>query len=104
MMVNGASLTIDAGRRLATLVVGGDCDVAMRSRVQPLLREASDADVQELEVEFRAAFADCSAIHLVDDACRALGRDHVSVRACATVERIFELTRTSGRFGISACC
>ena len=104
-MVNGASLTIDAGGRHATLVVGGDCDIAMRSRVEALLREASDAGVQDLELDFCAIdFADCSAIHLIDAARRALGQDHVTVRAGACVERLFELTGTSRRFGVPSSC
>ena len=98
-----ARLILDRERRAATIILEAACDMRVVDPVQALLREAAEADVRELELDFgRVPFADSTALNLALTA-----RDHVApkggrviVKAPPAVRRIFEVTKTADLFEI----
>jgi anti-anti-sigma factor len=98
-----ARLILDRDQRAARIVFEAACDVAIVEEAEKLLREAADADVRRLELDFeKVPFADTTAVRLA-----LLARDHIAaiggqliVKAPPPVRRVFDLTRTADRFEI----
>ena len=92
--------------RGAALVIHGDFDISGEPHARMLLREAVDAHVPTLEIDFCGArFADCSAVRLALHARDEVGAygGEVSVRAPRPVQRVFDLTRTAAVVGLVRC-
>ena len=103
----GAAAHLEVGtQRRAALVIDGDFDISGEPHARLLLREAVEAHVEALEIDFCAAsFADCSAVRLALQAREDLGSygGSVSVRAPRAVQRVFDLTRTAALVGLVRC-
>jgi anti-anti-sigma factor len=92
--------------RSASIVIDGDFDIASEPHARMLLREIVEANIREVEIDFcNAAFADCSAVRLAlqaRDEVAAYG-GAVRVRAPRAVQRVFDLTRTTGVVELVRC-
>src|SRR3712207_6062609 len=97
-----AHLEVDGPQR-AAIVIDGDFDIAGEPHARSLLREAVEAHVEALEIDFCAAsFADCSAVRLALQAREEVGAygGRLSVRAPRAVQRVFDLTQTTALVGL----
>jgi anti-anti-sigma factor len=100
-----AHLELDGAQR-ASLVIDGDFDIAGEPHARLLLREATEAHVPDLEIDFCAAtFVDCSAVRLALQAREAVDAygGHLRVRAPRPVQRVFDLTSTASLVELVRC-
>ncbi len=90
----------------ASIIIDGDFDIAGEPHARMLVREVAEAQIPKVEIDFcNATFADCSAVRLALHA-----REQISgyggalrVRAPLPVQRVFDLTRTSGLVELVRC-
>jgi anti-anti-sigma factor len=103
----GAVAHLELGdERSASIVIDGDFDIASEPHARMLLREVVDAHIRQLEIDFcNARFADCSAVRLALEARDEVGAYGGAVRVLAprAVQRVFELTRTTGVVELVPC-
>jgi anti-anti-sigma factor len=101
-----AQLILDAEKREARIVFLAALDIAIVETAERLLREAAEANVRRLELDFaNVPFADTTVVRLAMKAREHVvrsGAEVVVVKAPPPIRRLFDLTKTADHFEIVA--